>query len=163
MQSPTFVATSVSPAQFRDQNIINPRHPGGNIKWDRNVDPFDAHINRNPTKNSDPTTFFSHVLGLKAVPREVADVDAIKRMNFASNPVLSKSPKFVDLRLSTVNTADKLNSTFAPATRDWLATRHSIAEVTRDRVSEAKEYSEYIKKSEFETMKVFERENISGI
>ena len=84
-------------------------------------------------------------------------------MNFASNPVLSKSPKFVDLRLSTVNTADKLNSTFAPATRDWLATRHSIAEVTRDRVSEAKEYSEYIKKSEFETMKVFERENNSGI
>ena len=31
-QSPTFVAISVYPAQFRDQDIINPRHPGSIIK-----------------------------------------------------------------------------------------------------------------------------------
>ena len=65
--------------------------------------------------------FFSHVVGVKEVPGEDADVDANKRMNFASNP-----------------------------------------EVTADRVSEAKLYSDYIKISEFETMRVFEFGNNSG-
>ena len=40
--------------------------------------------------------------------------------------------------------------------------RHCIAEVTADRVSQEKSYSDYIKNSEFETMNVFERENNSG-
>ena len=39
---------------------------------------------------------------------------------------------------------------------------HGIAEVTVDRVSEAKAYSDYIKNSEVETMNVFEQENKSG-
>ena len=43
-----------------------------------------------------------------------------------------------------------------------LTSRHHIAKVTADRVSEAKAYSDYIKNSEFETMKVFEFENNSG-
>ena len=84
-------------------------------------------------------------------------------MNFASNPVLSKTPKFVDLRLSAVNIADKLNSVFSPVTRAeglkdhsyWLASRHRIAEVTADRVRESKAYRNYIKNSEFETRNVF--------
>ena len=156
--------------QFRDQDIINPRHPGGIIKGDRNAEPFDAQINENPTKNSDPTTFFSHVVGVKAVPGEVADIDASEKMNFASNPVLGESPKFVDLRLSTAHTADKLNSVIVSTTRVGVLTnttvgltsRHLIAKDTVDRVSEAKVYSDYIKNSEFETMKVFEFENNSG-
>ena len=164
------MAFSVSPAQFRDQDIINPRYPVGIIKGDRNAEPFNAQINGNSTKNSDPTTLFSHVVGVKAVPVEVADVDASERMNFASNPVLGKSPKFVDLRLSTAHTADKLKSVIGPATRvrgltdnsDGIKSRNRIAEVTADRESEAKWYSEYIKNSEFETMKVFEFENNSG-
>ena len=89
-------------------------------------------------------------------------------MNFASNPVLSETPKFMDLRLSAVNIADKLNSVFSPVTRAeglkdhsyWLASRHRIAEVTEGRVSKAQAYSDYIKNSEFETRNVFERENI---
>ena len=108
-----------------------------------NAEPFDAHINRNSTKNSDPTTFFSHVVGVKAVPGEVADVDAIKRMNFTNYPVLGKSPKFVDLRLSTAHTADKIKSVIGPATRaggltdnsNRLTSSHNIAKVTADRVS----------------------------
>ena len=90
-------------------------------------------------------------------------------MNFASNPVLGKSPKFMDLRLSNVNIKYKLNSAFAPATRaevwidhsNWLASSHRIAEGTAERASEEKVYSDYIKKSEFETINVFERENNS--
>ena len=108
-------------------------------------------------------TFFSPVLGFGSVSREVADVDTSKRINFASNPVLSETPKFVDLRLLIVYTADKLNSASAPATRaegwmdhsDWLVFRYHIAEVTAYIVIEAKAYSDYIKNSEFETMNVF--------
>ena len=46
---------------------------------------------------------------------------------------------------------------------NWLASRHSITEVTAEIKSEANAYSDYIKNSQFETMKVFEREYNSGI
>ena len=89
-------------------------------------------------------------------------------MNFVNNPVLVKTPKFEDLRLSTVNTADKVNYTVAPNTRaedltdhsNWIVSRHCIAEVTTYRVSKAKAYRIYIEKYEFETRNVFEQENI---
>ena len=76
----------------------------------------------------------------------------------------------MDLRLSTAHTADKLKSAIGPATRvrglmdssDRLTYRHHIAKVIADRVSEAKAYSDYIKKYEFETMKVFEFKDNSG-
>ena len=72
--------------------------------------------------------------------------------------------------LSTAHTSDKLKSVIVPATRaggltdntDRLTSSHGISKVAVDRVSEAKAYSDYIKNSEFETMKVFEFENISG-
>ena len=71
----------------------------------------------------------------------------------------------MDLGLTPAHTSDKLKSIFAPATRagglmdnsDGLASRHHIAEVTVDRVSKAKAYSDYIKNSEFETRNCFER------
>ena len=69
------------------------------------------------------------------------------------------------MTLSTVKTADKLNSVFTPVTKAvvltdhfyWIASRHCIAEVIADRVSKAKSYINYIKNSEFETRNVFER------
>ena len=84
-------------------------------------------------------------------------------MNFASNSVFIENLKFVYFGLSPAHTADKLKSIFIPATRsgeltdnsDGLTSRHGIAKVTADRVSEAKAYSDYIKSSEIETMKVF--------
>ena len=65
---------------------------------------------------------------------------------------------------------DKLKSIFVPSSRgrgltdnsDGIASGHGITKVAADRVSEAKAYSDYIKNSEFETMKVFEFENNSG-
>ena len=45
---------------------------------------------------------------------------------------------------------------------DGLTSSHGIVEVTANRVSEAKAYSDYIKNSEIEIMKVFEFENVSG-
>ena len=75
----------------------------------------------------------------------------------------------MNLGLLPAHTEDKLQSIFAPATRavglrdnsNGFLSRHCIAEVIADRVSEAKVYSDYIKSSEFETMNVFERENNS--
>ena len=74
-------------------------------------------------------------------------------MNFASNSVFGKNPKFVDLGLSSAHTADELKSIFGPGTRaggltdnsDGLTSRHRIAEAIADIVSETKAYSDYIK------------------
>ena len=74
----------------------------------------------------------------------------------------------MDLRLSTVNTAEKINSVFAPVTRveglmdhsDWIASRHRVAEVTDGRVSKVHVYSNYIKISVFKTRYVLAQENI---
>ena len=155
LQGPTFVATSVFPAQFRDQDIVNPRQASSIVKRDRSAEPFDTRINGSPAKIFDSTRFFSNVVGLEAVSGEVTDVNASERTNFASNPVLGETPKFMDLRLLTANTAEKLNSLFAPVNRaegltdhsDWLASRHCIAEVTEGRVREVKSYSNHIKNS----------------
>ena len=76
----------------------------------------------------------------------------------------------MDLGLSPAHTADKLKSIITPATRavgltdnpNGLTYRHCIKGVTAKRLSEAKSYSDYFKNSEFETINVFERENISG-
>ena len=59
--------------------------------------------------------------------------------------------------ISTAQTSDKVKSVIGPATRvrgltdnsEGLASRHGIAKVTADRVSEAKAYSDYIKNSKF--------------
>ena len=100
LQSPSFVVNFVSPAQFRDQDIVNPRHPGSIVKRYRSAEPFDARINGSISKNSDSTSFLSHVVGLEAIYGEIADVDTIERMKLASNPVFKQNPKvrgFADL------------------------------------------------------------------
>ena len=115
-------------------------------------------------------SIFSDVSGAETVSAEVSDANPCERVNFASNSVFGKNPKFVDLGLSTALTADKLKSAIGPSTivqglmdnTDGLLSSHCIAKVTADRASEAKRYSDYIKNYEFETMKVFEFENNSG-
>ena len=96
--------------------LIGPSHPSI-AKRGRNADPFNASIDVSLAVNCPSTSYSSGIIGFEAVLREVANVNACKRMNFASNSALSKTPKFVDLGLSPANTADKLNSVFAPANR----------------------------------------------
>ena len=101
--------------------------------------------------NEHSTSYFIGVNGVVTVSAEVAKINPRERMNLGRGV----TPKFVDLGLSPTHTADKLNSIFAPATRaggladnsDWLASKHCLAEVIADRVSEAKAYSDYIKNS----------------
>ena len=105
---------------------------------------------------------------METVSDEVADVNPRKKMNFASNYVFGKTPKFVDLGLSPAHTTDKLKSVFNSATRagglkdnsDRIASRNSILEVTEGRVSKVQAYRDHIKNSDFETRNVFEQENI---
>ena len=90
---------------------------------------------------------------METVSAEVADINLCKRVNFESNYVFVKTPKFMDLGLSPAHTSDKLKSIFVPAIRaggltdnsKGLTSSHGIAKVTADRASEAKSYSEYIK------------------
>ena len=130
-----------------------------------NDEPFDASIKVFSAVNVQSTSYFNDVSGVETVSAEVADVNPLEKMNFASNSVFGITPKFVDLGLFPAHTADKLKSVIVPATRaggltdnsDGLTYRHRIAEVTADRVRKAKVYSDYIKKSEFETINIFER------
>ena len=165
-----FVATSVSPILIGNQDIFSPSHPSI-AKRGRNSEPFDASINSFSAIDEHSTSYFSGVIGVEIVSAKVTDVNPRKRINFASNPVFSETPKFVDLGMSPAYTTDKLKYVIRLAARaedwldhsDWIVSRHRIAEVTEDRVSKAEAYSDYIKKSEFETMNVFEQENNSGI
>ena len=120
--------------------------------------------------NKHSTSYLSGVRGAKIVSAEVADTNPCERVKFTINSIFGKTPKFVDKGLSPAHTADKLKSAIVPSTRlrgltdntDGLSSSHGIAKVTSDRASEAKRYSDYIKKSEFETMNVFEFKNNSG-
>ena len=135
----------------------------------RNTEPLDAPINRFSAVHGHPTPIFSKVIGPKTVCGENVDVYTQKRMEFTINSVVAENPNFMDLGLSPANTKDKLKSVIGPTTRVewltdssyWLTSRHGCKEVMVGRVSEEKAFSYYIKNKEFETMKVFERENIS--
>ena len=126
-------------------------------KGGRNDAPFDASIDGFSAVNEHSTSYFSGVSSAETVSAEVAGFNPCERVNFASNSVLGKNPKFMDLGVSPAHTADKLKSIFVPATRvggltdnsDRLSFSHGIANVTADRASEAKFYSDYIKNYEF--------------
>ena len=109
-------------------------------------------------------SYFSSVSGAETVSAEDADVNPCKRVNFPSNAVFGENPKFLDHGLSTAHTANTIKSGIGPATRvrvltdntDGLTSSHGISKVAADRASETKAYSDYIKNSEFESIKVFE-------
>ena len=161
-------STSISLARTGTQEIISPRR-FIIAKRAKNSKPLDTPIIGFSAVHGQSTSILIKVIGLKTVLGESADVYARRMMDFARNSVISKSPNFMDLGLLPAHTMDKLDSVIDPATRveglkdgsDWLASMHGCKEVTVGRVSEAKVYSDYIKKSEFETTKVFERGNIS--
>ena len=165
-----WIEGNVGNLSFGDcQDIFSPSNCCTTRKG-RNDEPFDASINGFTDANEHSMSFFSGVSGAETVSAEVAFVDPCERVNFASNSVFGKNPKFVDLGISPAHTADKLKSVIVLATivggltdnSDGLASWHHIVKVTADRASEAKAYSDYIKNSEFESMKALEFENNFG-
>ena len=115
-QRPTFVATSASPTRIGNQDIFSSCHPSI-TKRVRNAELFDASINGFSAVNDHSTYYFSGVIGVETVSPEVGNINTCERMNFASNSVFGKTPKFVDLGLSPAHTTDKLKSVIGPATR----------------------------------------------
>ena len=152
---------SVSPTRTGNQYIFIPSQPSI-TKRDRNAKPLDASINDFSAVNGLSTSYFSGVIGLEAVSAEIVDINLHKRMNFASDYVLGKTPRLVDFGPSPSHTTDKIKSVISPATRaggltdhsDWIAPMHRIEEVTERRVSKVQAYSDYNKNSEFETINV---------
>ena len=131
--SPGSKPNSIYPVRCRTQEFISISHFSIAKRYS-NAKPLDAPIDGSLAVIGHSMSFFREVIGLETVPGEVADVNARKRMNFASNSVLGKTLKFLGLSLSPAHTADELNSVFAPATRsggltdnsNWLASRHHI-------------------------------------
>ena len=125
----------------------------------RNSEPLDASINRISSKHRDLVPNWSKLIGRKFTNESSADVYARCRVNLASDTVLSESPNFMDLGLSSVDTTDELGSVFSPTTRIGLATHgynwilhiHRISEATADRVSGKKSKHNYDFKSDFGT------------
>ena len=82
-------------------------------------------------------------------------------MNFGSNDVFTQNPNFINLGLTSVNTIDKIGSISVPTTRvgrptsrsDWIQHEHDIEEATTERVSETRANSDYILKSDFESIR----------
>ena len=148
-QSPTYLATSISSNRIGNLDIFSPIHPSI-ARRVSNAEPFDASIHEFLAINEHRTSYFNGVIGVETIFPEVANINLHKMVNSVSNSVFRKTPKFVDLRLSTTHTADKLKSVFAPAAiaggltdKSYILTSmHSIAEVTADRLSEAKVYSD---------------------
>ena len=93
-------------------------------------------------------------------------------MNFRSDTVLTKSPNFVNLELSSVHTPDELRSVFIPTTRigtptdgsNCLLTSHRIGEFIADIMSRTGSEQDYNVKTGFETRRgnqYFGRQNNS--
>ena len=105
--------------------------------------------------------FFSKVVGCKYAVDSSVDVNSRCGMNFGSNAVLTLNPNLIDLGIVSVNTTDTLGSGSVPTTRfvlptgryDGIRHGHDIEEATADRVSETRANSNYILKSDFESMR----------
>ena len=100
LQIPSFVVTSVSPTRTRNQDIFRPSDPSI-AKRGRSSEPFNGSINGFLVVNGHSMSYFSGLIGLEAVSNEVDNVDPRERVNFASNPFFGKTPKFVDLGMSS--------------------------------------------------------------
>ena len=144
---------SVPPINIGIQKIKGPRRPI--IPQEiRNPEPLTDSINRINDKHRYPDPSWSKVIGIKTFTNESADIYARGRMNFWSDTILSESPNFMDLGLSTFNKTDELGSVVVPTARigrpedgsNWLLPGHDISEATADIVNRTKANNHYILK-----------------
>ena len=73
-----------------------------------NSQPFHTPSNENPPKNGYPTPTFSKVIGRKLSNNPSADIYLRCQMNFTRDAIINKSPNFMNLGLSAVNTSNEL-------------------------------------------------------
>ena len=148
--------TTVSPTRTRIQDISSTKGPTGSVEV-RNVQILNTSINRNSTKNEDPTPTFSNVIGRKISDASSADIHLRCRVNFTHDAVVTKIPNFMNLGLSDVHTLDEIGSFSIPATiignptngSNWLPSDHLIGEVTEARIIRTSSEQKYSPKTDF--------------
>ena len=158
----TGTGTSTPPIYTRIQEIVSSRGSIGPQKV-RNAHSFKISINKFSTEHGHPMPILSNTINRKTVADESADVNYCYRMDFGRNYFVTKSPNFMDFRLSPANTPDKIKSVIIPTTRvgrltngsNWLRPRHDIEEVTTNRVSEKKRTATTFKKMSLKLWKKF--------
>ena len=160
LNDPVFIggSTTGSPNRTGSQDVIIPR---GFIvpQWGRDAQPLDTPINGIYSKHRDPAPTWSKLIGSIFTNESSDDVNLRCRMNFTCDAVLTESPNFVNMGLSSVHTSDEIGSVFIPNARigtltdgsNWLLTGHRIGEVTVDRVIRMGSEQDYNAKTDFET------------
>ena len=152
----TGTGPSAPPISIGSQKIGDPR--GAIIpKEVMSADPLNASIDIIPSKHRDPTPTWIEVIGSKFINKSITNIYAHIRMNFASDTVFSKSPNFMDLGLSSVDTTDELRSVFTTTTRIdsenhesyWILRSLCISKSSADRVSSKKEKNHYNIENDF--------------
>ena len=150
---PNFNNNSNSPTTTGTQDIVNPIGPAGPhwISADQNLKTF---IDELFDKNSGPRPSFSRVIGSELMGDPRVNVNLCIGMHFGSDFVIIPNPNSVNFGVASVNAKDKLESVSATTTRvgsstiisKWRRQGHNIEEVTLERVSKGKLYSDYILK-----------------
>ena len=131
-----------------------------------------TYINEIYDKHRDPAPTWSKVIGRKFSGKSSAYVNSRYWINLTRDAVLTKSPNFMNLGLSSVHTSDELGFVFIPTTIigrptdafNWLPPGHHIGEVTSDRVIGTRSEKNYNAKTVYETRRVnqdFVRQNNS--
>ena len=150
--------TSVSPTRMGSQEIGSPSGTIGPVEV-RNAQPFHVSVIGSSAKHRDPAPTFSKIIGREISNKSRANVYPLFRKNFTCEAVLTKSPNFMDLGISSVHASDELRSFSIPATRigraidgsNWLLSGYLIGEVTADIMSRTRSEQNYSSRTDFET------------
>ena len=149
-----------SPTRTGSQDIISPRGSIGPQEV-RDSQPLDTSIDGIYSNHRDPAPRWSKFICQKFTNKLSADVNSCCWMNLTHDAVLTKSPNFVNLGLSSVHTFDEIGSVCIPTSRigtpedgfNWILPGHCIGEVTSDRVRRKGSDQNYNAKTDFETRK----------
>ena len=132
---------------------------------------MDAVVDGNLPDDIDSASIFSKLIGHKPSDSYSGDLYMRCGMDFVADTVQTRTPQFMDMGLSTINTLDERSGLSNPTTRilrpmdgaHWGAPDHVFGEVTSVVVSEAKLDHDYYYKTEFQVWKYkkeFEHQNI---
>ena len=127
----------------------------------RDAQTLDTSINGISGEHREPAQSFSNLISCKLSNGSRAYIYSLCRMNLTHDAVLTKSPNFVNLGLSSVHTSDELRSVFVPTTiignptdgYNWLPPGYIVGKVTADRMIRTMSEKNYTAKNYYETRK----------
>ena len=143
--------TTVSPNRTDIQETSSTKGPTVPVEV-RNSQIFNTSINGDSAKNGDTTPTFSKAIGPELSDDSIADIYSLCLVKFMRDAVVTASPKFMNLGLSSVHTLDELGSFRIPVNRirrpadgsNWLTPGNLIGEVTAARMRRMRSDKNYI-------------------